>query len=190
LTHWSNIFFSSFAKQPADEEANGFPCNTKCPGVIIPSNHLKGVDWMNRFMTPIATIIILITLGMQLYRYKKWFKWPNMWITIDGFAKLTTLAAALFVVCAGGYPEFGCEDQSHDWHGNHPAATAQNWVLYIGSWSTAVGYAIIATNVLLSTLRPRWLRRSVRYLNVFYFVSMWIFPIIILICWNALNYTG
>lgn len=180
----------AYNSDPYYEDVVGFPCNSKCPSVIIPPNHLTGANWVARFGFPIVTILVLIVLGMQCYRWKKWFRWPNMWITILGFAMLITLISSLFMVFAGGFEDFGCKNDAQNWAGDHPAAVAQNWVLYVGSWTVAVGYANIATNVLLSTLNPKWLRRKKKHLNCFYFVSMWIFPIIILIVMNALSYAG
>ena len=148
------------------------------------------MDWICRFGVPIILLIGLILLGMQLYRRRVWLVWPRLWIFVDGIVLSLTNISQIIIMLGGGYISVGCHNEAEAVQGDYWLAMFSNWWQYFGSWGSSVAFAVIATNVLLVTMRPPWLRTVTPYLNAFNFFVIFGPPLIFLIVTQALGLTG
>lgn len=126
----------------------------------------------------------------MFYRWRIWLKWPRVWIVVDGIAKFLPVLALFVSVVRGGMVKIGCHSDSQAVEGDYWLAQLQNWLMFFGSWTSSFGYAIVASNVLLLTLRPLWLNKALPWINAFDITTMWIFPLVIMIVMTSLEYTG
>jgi len=114
----------------------------------------------------------------------------QVWITVDGTTKLVPLIARFVVIAAGGFEAIGCHNKAESVNGDSWVAILNVWLFYLGTWASTMGYVMVSTNVLLMALRPSWLKTAVPWINRFNIVTMWIFPIVILIVLTPLNLLG
>jgi len=151
---------------------------------------IDAMNWISRFGVPTVLLMGVILLIMQGYRRRVWWVWPRLWIFIDGIVLSLTNISQLIVIFRGGYYAIGCHSSSKAVEGDYWLAIFSNWWQYFGSWGSSVAFAVISTNVMLVTMRPRWLNQVTPYLNGFNFMIIFGPPLVFLITTQALGLVG